>query len=269
MRPSKPSSLALLITAVLAAVSVTPSAAEAAVVYGPAAPYTTILNGQFTFVPLPDSALIDKTEYGYVYKAGKQDSHLVVTRVEGGLRFHDTGTHTFKSLPGSCTRESVAEGVAAVCSVPGTVSSGSPMLLEIWPRLGNDFVDASTLASDVDVTVLGDGGADVISTGAGNDFVNGAFDDDRVSTGAGNDWARTGDGDDTLAGEDGSDKLVGSGGNDLMSGGGGDDIVYGGVGGDELQVGTGRDLASCGDGPDTAYVDSADRTTSCESVSVG
>jgi serralysin len=269
VRPSKPSTVALLTTAVLAAMPLTSTAAEAAVVYGPAAPYTTILKGQFTFVSLPDSALIDKTDYGYVYKAGKQDSHLVVTRVDGGLRFHDTGTHKFKSLPGSCTRDSVAEGVAAVCAVPDTVSSGSPMLLEIWPRLGDDFVDASSLSADFDVTVLGDAGADVISTGAGNDFVNGAFDDDLVSTGAGNDWARTGDGEDTLQGEDGADKLVGSAGHDVMSGGAGDDIVYGGVGADELRAGTGRDLASCGDGPDLAYVDSSDRTSSCESVSAG
>lgn len=267
MRLRQLSSLALLAAAVPAVLAATTQVASAAVVYGPAAPYTTILNGQFTFVSLPGAALIDTTPYGYVYKAGKQDSHLVVTQVEGGLRFHDSGTSTFKSLPASCTREAVPDGVAAVCGVPAGVSSGNHMLVEIWPRLGDDYVDASSLSAVVDVTVLADAGADVVRTGAGNDFVNGAFGDDWVSSGAGNDWVRTGDGNDTLRGDDGDDKLVGSGGGDTMYGGSGDDVTYGGGGSDALWAETGQDLASCGTGPDRAYVDGSDRTRSCESLS--
>jgi serralysin len=260
-------SLALLTAAVVATIPATAEVASAEVVYGPAAPYTTILNGQFTFVTLPDSALIDKSSYGYVYKAGKQDSHLVVTQVVGGLRFHDSGTSKFKSLPDTCRREAVATGVAAVCSIPSTVSSTNHMLLEIWPRLGDDYVDTSSLSASFDVTALVDAGADVVMTGAGNDFVNGAFQDDWVSSGAGNDWVRTGDGNDTLMGDDGNDKLVGSGGGDTLRGGSGDDIAYGGAGSDALWGELGRDLASCGDGADNAFVDASDRTRSCESVS--
>ena len=267
MRHGKLPSLALLTAAALATIPATAQAASAEVVYGPAAPYTTILNGQFTFVPLPDAALIATSSYGYVYKAGKQNSHLVITEVEGGLRFHDSGTAKFKSLSGTCQREAVSTGVAAVCSVPRTVSGATPTLLEIWPRLGDDYVDASSLTAAFDVTVLGDGGADVALTGAGNDFVNGAFQDDWVSSGAGNDWVRTGDGNDTLMGGDGSDKLVGSGGTDVLHGGGGDDITYGGAGNDALWAEAGRDLASCGEGADAAFVDTSDRTRSCESVS--
>lgn len=267
MRLGQLPSLALLAVAVPALIAGTSQVASAAVVYGPAAPYTTILNGQFTFVSLPGAALIDRTAYGYVYKAGKQDSHLVVTQVEGGLRFHDSGTSKFKSLPASCTREAVPDGVAAVCSVPDDVSTGNHLLLEVWPRLGDDYVDASSLSAVIDVTVLADAGADVVQTGAGNDFVNGAFGDDVVSSGAGNDWVRTGDGNDTLRGDDGNDKLVGSGGGDVLYGGSGDDVTYGGAGSDALWAETGQDLASCGTGPDHAYVDGADRIRACESIS--
>ena len=130
MRHGRLPSLALLAAAVLATIPATSTAANAADVYGPAAPYTTIHNGQFTFVALPGSALIDKSSYGYVYKAGKQDSHLVVTQVEGGLRFADSGTTTFKSLPSTCRREAVATGVAAgvgvASGVVGSSSDGSP-----------------------------------------------------------------------------------------------------------------------------------------------
>src|SRR3954451_21864609 len=41
-------------------------------------------------IPLKNAAIIDRTNSGYRYQAGQQDSHLVITRVSGGLRFVDT-----------------------------------------------------------------------------------------------------------------------------------------------------------------------------------
>jgi serralysin len=259
--------LALLAGAALATFTFTTQVAGAEEPYGPSVPYTQILNGQFTFVPLPDAALVERTQYGYVYKAGQQDSHLVVTEVPEGLRFHDSGTLKFASLPASCRRQAVAVGVAAVCAVPTTVTTGNHMLVEVWPRLGDDYVDASSLSARFDVSVLADAGVDVVMTGAGNDFVNGAFDRDRVYGGAGNDWIRTGTGDDVLLGEAGNDKLVGSDHHDVVHGGSGNDRVDGGVGPDALWAEAGQDTVSCGGGPDSAYVDGSDRTRGCETVS--
>ena len=71
--------LVLLAGTALAAGTVgTPVAAQAV---GPTWPYTKILNGQGKFIPLPDAAMITRTKHGYLYRAGQQDSHLVITRV--------------------------------------------------------------------------------------------------------------------------------------------------------------------------------------------
>ena len=43
----------------------------------------------------------------------------------------------------------------------------------MWPRLGDDRVDASTLPDSVAMTVLGDAGDDVVLFGGGPDFFNG------------------------------------------------------------------------------------------------
>ncbi len=258
-------SAALFAGAVLATVPVA-TVAVAVEPYGPSDPYTTILNGQYPFIPLPNAAMISPSQYGYIYRAGQQDSRLVITQVPDGLRFHDSGTQTWKSLPDSCRRQNVPEGVAAVCTVPAYVGADDHLLLEVWPRLGDDHVDASSLPAFFDVTVLADAGADVVKLGAGNDFVNGAFDDDWVSAGAGNDWIRTGDGRDELWGEAGNDKLVGAPNSDVLRGGEGNDVVYGGTGGDTLSGDAGKDLVSCGGGPDVAFVDGSEQPRYCESV---
>ena len=39
----------------------------------------------------------------------------------------------------------IANGVAATCRMPSHATTSTPMLLEVWPRLGDDYLDASTL----------------------------------------------------------------------------------------------------------------------------
>ena len=260
--------LVLLAATALAAgtVGTAPVAAEADEP-GPSWPYTKILNGQYTLIPLKDAAMITTTEHGYLYRAGQQDSHLVITQVDGGLLFQDSGTKEWKSLPDACRPQQVQVGVAAVCNVSSDISLSNPMLLEVWPRLGDDFVDGSTLAAPFQMAALVDAGRDVVYLGAGDDFVNGAFDRDVVRGGPGNDWIRTGDGDDDIRGDSGNDRLIGSGGSDTVRGGPGEDRVDGGDGNDRLYAAdSSRDVVACGAGFDRARVDRADKRIACESV---
>ncbi len=155
----------LVLLAGTALVAGTVGAPLAAQAVGPTRPYTKILNGQYKLIPLKDAAMITRTRYGYLYRAGQQDSRLVITRVDGGLRFHDSGTKRWKSVPDACRRHQVRVGVAAVCRVPSAVRVGNPMLLEVWPRLGDDFVNGSTLPAAFQMAVLADAGRDVVYTG--------------------------------------------------------------------------------------------------------
>jgi hypothetical protein len=217
-------------------------------------------------VPLKNAAMIVKTDRGYRYVAGQQDSHLKVTKVAGRLRFVDTGTRELRSIPKSCSKQKVRVGVSAVCKVPRSVSARQPMTIDIWPRLGDDSIDGSALSAAFKLSVLADAGRDVVRGGAGNDFVNGARDKDRVFGGGGRDWIRTGIGNDVIRGGSGSDRLVGVDGNDRVRGGGGNDRVGGGSGSDTLRAGRGSDMVACGSGSDDAFIDRSDRSSECESV---
>ena len=217
-------------------------------------------------IPLKNRAMITRTDSGYLFRAGQQDSHLVLSRVTGGVRFADSGTARWKSLPAACHRQRVSRGVSAVCRVPSKVSASHPMTLQIWTRLGDDFVDGSRLPAAFGLSVLADAGNDVVYGGAGNDFVNGAQNNDRVYGGPGNDWIRTGIGNDSIWGGPGNDKLVGQDGRDHLYGGTGADRVYGSNGHDVLYGDGGRDLLNCGSGTDTAHRGSGDRTRECETV---
>lgn len=217
-------------------------------------------------IPLKNKAMITRTKSGYLFRAGQQDSHLVLSRVTSGVRFADSGTAQWKSLPASCHRQSVSKGVAAVCRVSSKVTASHPMTLQIWTRLGDDYVDGSRLPAALRMSVLADAGNDVVYGGAGNDFVNGAQNNDHVYGGPGNDWIRTGIGNDSIWGGSGNDKLVGQDGLDHLYGGAGTDREYGSNGHDVLYGESGSDLLNCGGGSDTAHRGSGDRTRECETV---
>jgi len=234
---------------------------------GPPYEFTTkLVDGRQVGKPLTGVAVINRTEHGYVYRAGSQDSHLVVTQVKGGLRFADSGTPRFKGLAAQCRKARARQGVAAVCAVPSGISTRQPLLVEVWPRIGDDFLDTSRLPAEFAVTMLGDLGDDEARFGAGNDFFNGHTGRDRVSGGGGDDWIRTGDDADVIRGGPGNDYLVGMLGNDRIWGEDGDDWLMGMDGNDRLVPGAGTDRASCGLGADSAVVDAEDTPLLCELV---
>lgn len=233
---------------------------------GPARPYVQeILIGGV--VPLKDGAIMNRTRQGYLLRAGQQDSNVTMTFDNGRLVVVDTGTAYWKFLPGACQRLDVPKGVGASCAMRDRFTYERPMLVEVWPRLGDDTVDSSALPALFELAVLGDRGNDTAYLGAGNDFFNGAQDKDRVYGGAGRDWLRTGLDDDVIDGEADGDHLVGVDGDDTISGGSGDDRLYGIDGNDELHPGEGNDWLNCGDGVDIASAKSADRALGCERVS--
>ena len=234
---------------------------------GPPCEFTTALMGQFAFIPLKDQAMLTRTKYGYLFRTGQQDSHLVMTLEGRRLRLHDKGTKRFKKLSPACERTRVRVGIAAECRVPRDISVRQPLLVEVWPRLGQDYTDASTLPATFAVTVLADVGRDVAKLGAGPDFFNGHSGLDRVWGGAGSDWIRAGLDDDTVYGGPGPDELVSMEGDDIARGGRGDDRVGGGEGDDRLWANAGSDFVLCGDGRDGAVAETDDRVhQDCESV---
>lgn len=236
---------------------------------GPPYDYATELMGSYALLPLPDQAALTVTEHGYLFRAGQQDTHLVVTITDAGLRFADTGTREFKRLAGACHEEDVEVGIAAVCDLPDGLTAAEPLLVEVWPRLGNDYVDGSSLPDLVAMTVLSDAGHDVALFGAGPDFFNGYTGRDRVWGGGGNDWIRTGLGADRVWGGAGDDQIVGTDGRDVLFGEDGNDLVGGGTGDDRLDGGPGSDLVRCEGGYDTVTTDGADRLRTCEVVNQG
>lgn len=260
--------VAVLVAAAMAATVGTAAGSEAppGSHTGPPYNFTTELMGEYADVALKNSAMLTRTKHGYRFHSGQQNSHLVVTRVDRGLRFVDRGTRSFKKLSPACHRKKV-RGIAAVCRVPGSISVRRPLLVEVWPRLGNDYTDASSLTARFAVTVLGDKGRDVARFGAGPDFFNGFSGRDRVSGGAGNDWIRPGIGNDALNGGSGNDDIVAVDGRDTVRGGKGKDRLWAGDGDDRLRGGAGADLVLCGNGRDLAKVDARDRVArNCESV---
>ena len=153
-------------------------------------------------------AVIRYSKYGPVYIAGKQNTHLRIVQVKQSLRFRDTRTGGIKgSLPERCSREKVAKGISVLCEIPPRFR-GKRMFVQVWPRLGNDYVDGRSLSRHFRLWVLADAGNDIVYGGAGADFVNGAKGADRVWGGAGNDWLRGGPGADMLNGGSGKDRIA-------------------------------------------------------------
>jgi hypothetical protein len=236
-----------------------PGKAEPGSQAGPPYHFTTELMGEYSNLRIKDQAILTRTKHGYRLWSGGQDSHLEVTLVDGGLKFRDTGTKSFKKLTAHCKPHKVQVGISAVCRVPASITKRRPLLVEIWPRLGDDYTDAGSLPATFAVTVLSDEGNDVAYLGAGPDFFNGHSTRDRVWGGAGNDWIRAGLGNDTVYAGPGGDNIVGMQGRDVIHGGPGDDRVGGNEGSDRLWADSGTDWVLCGAGRDRVDGDSADR----------
>jgi Ca2+-binding RTX toxin-like protein len=91
--------------------------------------------------------------------------------------------------------------------------------------------------------LTGDGLANILDAGPGNDVVNG---------GGGFDLVHGNDGSDNLNGGTGTDQLFGDAGNDTLFGAGDADTLHGGNGDDSLDGGTGADVLNGDGGKDTA-----------------
>jgi hypothetical protein len=236
-----------------------PSAAQAL-------PTTQLLGEHGPAVPLKNAAQVTKDKWGFIYAAGQQDSRLTVTYEGRRVWFRDTGTQELRRFPKRCRAEKASTGIAVSCRIAGRFNASNPTFIQIWPRLGDDYIDASSMPAMFRMWVLGDAGNDVAMTGAGDDFINGAQDHDQAWGGAGDDWIRTGLGNDKIWGQDGDDRLNGVVGNDQIDGGAGDDRTGGGDGHDELTGGPGKDLLGCQAGKDTAWADGLDKLNLCETI---
>lgn len=262
--------ITLLAGAAIAAAAVTSLPAEAA------APRATLeTTSSATDTPVVSArferwATINKTSKGYYLDAGQQNTHLVITRVDRGIRFADSHTDVLRSKPDACDKKRARVGIVVVCRVPATVSARRPMTLKVFTRLGDDSVDSSSLSAAFELYMLCDAGREVIHAGAGDDFVNGAHNRDRIWGGDGNDWLQAGLGEDKVWGGRGRDHVVGGENRDAVHGGRGNDSVGGAPGNDRLFAGKGTDVVHCGPGKDNAHAQRIDRVLQdCESVIYG
>lgn len=99
--------------------------------------------------------------------------------------------------------------------------------------LGTNMDDTLTGTDGTDI-LLGGNGDDSLDGGDGNDLLLAGNGDDLLDGGDGNDILLAGNGSDTLDGGDGNDYLDGGNGSDYLDGGAGSDWLYGGNGGDTL-----------------------------------
>ena len=119
---------------------------------------------------------------------------------------------------------------------------------------------------------VGDSGGNTLAGSASNDYIHGQGGADFISLGGGNDGSYAGDDNDTVFGEGGADLIYGNRGLDYLDGGSGNDTIFGGqnagsgspmregvetiVGGtgDDVIYGNfGGDLMSGGSGADVIY----------------
>jgi Ca2+-binding RTX toxin-like protein len=90
----------------------------------------------------------------------------------------------------------------------------------------DDKMDASGL--DLPVTMMGRGGDDKLTSGRGDDYLDGGPGDDKLEGGHGNDILLGGEGNDKLESGQGNDLLIGGRGADNLDGGGDDDLLIAG-----------------------------------------
>jgi Ca2+-binding RTX toxin-like protein len=117
----------------------------------------------------------------------------------------------------------------------------------------NSSATATILDNDTvtpGVRRIGNGRANLLEGGAGNDTLIGRGGNDTLKGFDGNDTLQGGDSNDILEGGAGIDTLSGSAGNDTLNGGSGNDVVTGNVGNDILRGGLGNDTLKGSNGTD-------------------
>jgi Ca2+-binding RTX toxin-like protein len=109
---------------------------------------------------------------------------------------------------------------------------------------------ADTIIRTESTWAYGDNGNDTITSGNGDDYLDGGDDDDVLTSGVGADTLIGGLGNDNLSSGNDADRLEGGAGNDSLNGGAGADRLFGDAGNDTLLGGTGIDTLTGGDGSD-------------------
>lgn len=203
------------------------------------------------------------------YVLGANVEHLTFT---GSGNFTGTGNDLTNTITGGAGNDTLDGGAGIDRLVGGAgddtylMGTETDVIVEAAGG-GNDTVryggtNAYQLANNVEnliytastnANLVGNGSANVITTGAGNDTVNAAAGDDIVYGGDGVDRLLGGSGNDTLYGEAGDDELLGEAGNDFLYGGSGNDRLDGGAGNDTLEGGEGNDTIYGGDGNDQIH----------------
>ncbi len=164
-----------------------------------------------------------------------------------------------EQLANTIVVESNSDGVHLDVSVVSTPGSGSPTTITQQFTLadvlmvkvrGGRLADSISVGTEshpvaINARVNGVGGADSITTGAGND---------RIAAGNGNDVVNSGSGNDLVFGERGNDTINGNDGNDSLWGGVGEDVINGGAGDDVLGALLGTNVLTGGDGADTFVI---------------
>lgn len=134
--------------------------------------------------------------------------------------------------------------LTGVAAVNGTGSGASNTLI------GNDGNNVLRGEGDAD-RLYGGLGDDNLFGGGGHDTLNGDENNDTLHGENGHDLLKGGTSADTLYGDSGDDTLKGEGGSDSLKGGIADDKLYGGDNGDTLNGEGGNDLLKGEDGNDS------------------
>jgi serralysin len=172
---------------------------------GSSTPPTYLGPGDAGVSDIGNQALVRKSKWGYVYIAGQQNTHMKITVSGGAIHYVDQGTQKIKSLVKGCKSVHAKKGIAISCHLPKKWATN--MFVQVWPRLGNDYVDGHTLSAGFRLWDLADAGNDTMIGGAGDDFFNGAKGNDTAYGNGGDDWLRGGDGTDKLDGGPGNNQI--------------------------------------------------------------
>jgi len=156
-----------------------------------------------------------------------------------GVNLTDAGTGLSATTNATTyiTTEAV-EGVSAVSvsvdlanQTASSSSTGNDILINV-ENIQTGFGDDLVLGDDADNTLTSGAGNDVINGAGGNDLIDGGLGDDDLAGGDGADALYGGSGDDRLSGDAGDDSLFGDDGDDILEGLEGDDLIVGGAGQD-------------------------------------
>jgi Ca2+-binding RTX toxin-like protein len=165
---------------------------------------------------------------------------------------------------GDVVTETAGNGTDTVLTTLASYTLGSEVENLTFTGSGNFAGTGNGLAN----VLIGGNGNDNLAGGNGNDTLDGGNGNDSLDGGNNDDSIRAGDGDDFIvgglgnntengdAGNDtvnasgGSDMLDGGDGNDAVNGGGGNNTLSGGAGDDTISHGGGNDLIDGGDGND-------------------